>query len=156
MSSTKLYGDSAVTSSDWDDDEPLSVGDEQRRRYLMRYVVAVIGLSTTICVAAGVRMALARPGTAGAGRPPSASILHESPVTPRTPANPGSETLAPTASPPEVTSAAAAPVRPAAPQPMAPQTHTAGVLENPPSARPQKAAPRPKSHALAIEHRAPF
>jgi hypothetical protein len=155
MSSTKLYEDSAVTSSDGDDDTPFSAGDEQRRRYLMRYVLAMVGLSTTICVAAGVRMALARSGTAGAGGPPPASILHESPVTSKTPANPASETLSPMASPPEVTSATAARVRPTAPQPIAPQART-GVLENPPSASPQRAAPRAKAHTLAIEHRAPF
>src|SRR5260370_39664296 len=71
MSSTKLYDESAMTSSEGDDDKRHSAAVEARRRYLMRYVVAVIGFSATICLAAGVRMAVARPGSADNASPPA-------------------------------------------------------------------------------------
>jgi hypothetical protein len=156
MSSTKLYGDSALKSLDGDDGEQSSAGDDQRRRYLMRYVVAVIGLSGTICVAAGVRMALARPGSAHANASPPTSIAHESPATLMTPANSAAEAPSPAPAAPAVVSVAAAPVHKATAQPIAPQTPVPGILDTPTSVRPPKAAPRPKPHASPIERRAPF
>lgn len=156
MSSTKLYDESAMTSSEGDDDERPSAADEARRRYLMRYVVAVIGFSATICLAAGVRMAVARPGSADNASPP-ASIVHEStPVVP-TPTNATSEALPPAADPPVLASpAAAAPVRPTAAQPVVPQAHAAAPAESLPLGRTPRAAPHPKSHVSGIERRAPF
>jgi len=157
MSSTKLYGGSALKSLDDDDGEQSSAGDDQRRRYLMRYVVAVIGLSGTICVAAGVRMALARPDSAHANAsPPTPSIAHESPATLTTPANSAAEAPSPAPAAPAVLSVAAAPVQKATAQPIAPQTPVPGILDTPTSVRPPKAAPRPKPHASPIERRAPF
>ena len=156
MSSTKLYEDSATASADRDDDVSSQAADEARRRYLMRYVIAVIGLSSTICLAAGVRMAVARPGNADNASPP-ASIVHESSPVVQTPTSSAHEALPLAVDPPVPSSpATAASVRPTAAQSIAPQPHAAAPAEGLPAGRTPRTAPRPKSHVSGIEHRAPF
>jgi hypothetical protein len=133
-----------------------SAADDARRRYLMRYVVAVIGFSATICLAAGLRMAAARAGSADNASPP-ASIVHESTPVVSTPPNPPNEAPAPSADPPVLASpTATVPVRPTAAQPTVPQAHVAAPAESLPPGRTPKAVPRPKSRGSSIEHRAPF
>jgi hypothetical protein len=174
MSSTKVYGDSTVTAFDGDEGERPSAADEGRRRYLMRYVVAVIGVSAMICVAAGVRVAVARPGSADANLAPAVSLVHESPSILKSPTNSVSESPSPTADPPTIASAAApsvhaapsaaasaapAAVHTAPAHPIAPAPRVAGAAEGSPpsgSGRPQRTAPRPKSRTSSIEHNAPF
>jgi hypothetical protein len=145
-----------MASFDRDDDVDSQAADQARRRYLMRYVIAVIGLSATICLAAGVRMAVARPGSADNASPP-ASIVHESAPIVQTPTNSDHEALPLAVDPPVPASpAAAASVRPMASPPAAPQAHAAAPADGPPAGRTPRAAPRPKSHVSVIEHRAPF
>ena len=130
MSATsKLVGFSATTGDETDEvGQRVDVG---RRRYLMRYVIGALGLAGLICVAAGVRVAMARSAapqddvTATLSTHPIA--LSPPPAAPPAQAEPPAVVTsapvaaAPLAAAPAATVVAAAPIAeaPAAPQPAA-------------------------------------
>ncbi len=164
MSATsKLVGFSATTD---DGDESAGKGDLDRRRYLMRYVVVALTLAGIICVAAGVRVAMARSAAAqedNVVRPVSLGSLG-APTTPTPPvqATPPAAQAEPAPAPvvatpavaPVVAAAAAAPVVVAAPMPAKPTRAPSPPAQARPAAASSPARSQP--HASSIVHAAPF
>jgi hypothetical protein len=171
MSATsKLVGFSATTD---DSDESVGKGDLGRRRYLMRYVVVALTIAGIICVAAGVRVAMARSaaaqednvirpvalGSLGAPTPtPPAQAALPAQATPPAaqaapPAEPAPVAAAPAAAP-VVAAAAAAPVVVAAPTPAKPTRAPSPPAQARPAAASSPARSQP--HASSIVHAAPF
>jgi len=141
MSATsKLVGFSATAEDQGD--YAAKQADTDRRRYLMRYVVGALGVAGVICVAAGIRVTLARSATAHE----EASPHFGSPVVAAPPATP------------EPVQARVEPAATAAPvvEPVAPVTAAAPVAPSKvePSAAQAKVEPSP-AHAEAPKHAAP-
>jgi hypothetical protein len=178
MSATsKLVGFSATAEQDID--EAGQRVDLERRRYLMRYVVGALGVAGLICVAAGVRVAMARSAPAQDDSIPTLSShpisLSPQPAAPSAQAEPAPAPVpaAPVAAAPvAVAPVAAAPVAPpppaaatpvaATPVPAAGSRSSAKPLASPAAnaapahARAAAAAPHPQAHASAIIQSAPF
>jgi hypothetical protein len=174
MSATsKFVGFSAASDESGGDAAGKRVAD-QRRRYLMRYVVVALSVAGIICVAAGVRVVRGRTAAAQDDALPVASLR------PAIPASQAETTKAepPQAAPPPPVAMAAAPVLPAVAAPQPASAAVGGPAQAPakaPAASPAPAlpvaaahvhssttvappsAPRAQPHASStIVHAAPF
>jgi len=137
MSATsKLVGFSATTGDDTDEvGQRVDVG---RRRYLMRYVVGALGLAGLICVAAAVRVAMAR---SAAPQDDIIATLSTHPIA----LTPPPVALPAQAEPPPVVIGAPVAVAPVAAAAVAP----ASIVEAPAAARPAGVAPAGAARASA-------
>jgi hypothetical protein len=185
MSATsKLVGFSSTAGQEGD--EAGQRVDLERRRYLMRYVIGALGVAGVICVAAGVRVVMARSASPQDDAIPTL-LSHPISMNPPPAALPAQAEPQPVVVPAPVEAppvaalpAAVAPVAAAvaAPQAVAAPVSAAPVAAAPVSAaaarapakslaapaanaapahaRAPAAAPRPQSHASAIIQSAPF
>jgi hypothetical protein len=176
MSATsKLVGFSSTAGQDGD--EAGQRVDLARRRYLMRYVIGALGVAGVICVAAGVRVVMARSASPqddaiptllshpiSLSPPPAAPPAQADPppvVVPAAVAAPpvaaAPAAVAPVAAAPVAASpVAAAPLPAAAARAPAKPLAAPALNAAPAHARAPAAAPRPQSHASAIIQSAPF